>query len=129
MVKNLPPNAGDLRSISGWGTNIPQAAEQLRAHSLTRGFPCSSAGKEFACNAGDAGSIHGLGISPGKGNGNPPQCSCRENPMDRGAWQATYSPWGSPQSMGPQPRALTRELLSCKEDPVQPKINYIYKKN
>ena len=66
MVKNLPPNAGDLRSISGWGTTIPQAAEQLRAHSLTRGFSCSSAGKEFACKAGDAGSIHGLGIFPGR---------------------------------------------------------------
>ena len=43
-------------------------------------------------NAGDltdAGSILGLGRSPGVGNGNPPQYSCLENPMDRGAWQAT----------------------------------------
>ena len=40
-------------------------------------------------NAGevrDAGSIPGSGISPGKGNGNPLQYSCLENPMDRGAW-------------------------------------------
>ena len=32
--------------------------------------------------------------SPGEGNGNPLQYSCLENCMDRGAWQATYSPWG-----------------------------------
>ena len=35
------------------------------------------------------GSIPGLGRSPGEGNGNPPQCSCLENPMERGAWRAT----------------------------------------
>ena len=35
----------------------------------------------------DAGSIPGLGRSPGKGNGNPRQYSCLENPMDIGAWQ------------------------------------------
>ena len=33
--------------------------------------------------------IPGLGRSPGEGNGNPPQYSCLENPMDRGAWGAT----------------------------------------
>ena len=37
----------------------------------------------------DAGSIPGLGRSPGGGQSNPPQCSCLESPMDRGAWQAT----------------------------------------
>ena len=31
----------------------------------------------------------GLGRSPGEGNGNPPQYSCLENSMDRGAWWAT----------------------------------------
>ena len=36
----------------------------------------------------DVGSISGLGRSPGEGNGNPLQCSCLENPMDRGAWWA-----------------------------------------
>ena len=38
---------------------------------------------------GDLGSIPGLGRSPGEGNGNPLQYSFLENPMDRGAWQAT----------------------------------------
>ena len=37
-------------------------------------------------NAGDPGSILGLGRSPGEGNGNPLQDYCLENPMDRGAW-------------------------------------------
>ena len=44
--------------------------------------------KEFACNAGDVGSIPGLGRSPGEGNGNPLQYSCLEGPMDGGAWLA-----------------------------------------
>ena len=46
-------------------------------------------GKEYSCQAGDAGSIPGLGRSPGEGDGNPFQYSCLENPMDRGAWWAT----------------------------------------
>ena len=46
-------------------------------------------GKESACNAGDAGSIAGLGRSPGGGHGNRLQYSCLQNPMGRGAWQAT----------------------------------------
>ena len=56
---------------------------------IGRGFLCSSVGKEFACNAGDLGSIPGLGRSPGEGNDNPLQYSCLENPMDREAWWAT----------------------------------------
>ena len=46
-------------------------------------------GKNLPANAGDAGSGSGWGISPGEGNGYPPQYSCLENSMDRGAWQAT----------------------------------------
>ena len=37
----------------------------------------------------DAGSVPGLGRSPGGGQGSPFQYSCLENPMDRGAWQTT----------------------------------------
>ena len=47
-------------------------------------------GKESACNAGNLGSIPGLGRSSGKGNGYPLQYSCLENPMDRGVWRATF---------------------------------------
>ena len=53
---------------------------------LIMGFPGGSDGKESACNAGDPGSIPGLGKSPGEENGNPLHYSCLENPMDRGAW-------------------------------------------
>ena len=49
-------------------------------------FPGGSDGKVSAYNAGDLGSIPGLGRSPGEGNGNPLQYSCLENPMDRRAW-------------------------------------------
>ena len=50
------------------------------------GFPHSLIGKESTCNAGALGSIPGLGRSPEEGNGTPPQYSCLENPMGRGAW-------------------------------------------
>ena len=53
------------------------------------GFPGGSVSNESACNAGDLGSIPGSVGSTGEGNGNPLQYSCLENPMDRGAWQAT----------------------------------------
>ena len=59
--------------------------------SVYSNFPtwCNSVGKETVCNAGDLGSISGSGRSPGEGNSNPVQYSCLENPMERGAWQAT----------------------------------------
>ena len=52
-------------------------------------FPGGSDAKESACNAGDPGSIPGLGRSPGEGNGNPLPYSCLTNTMDKGAWWAT----------------------------------------
>ena len=58
-------------------------------HIYYLGFPHSSVGKVFVCNAGDPGQINGSGRVPGKGNGNPLQYSCLENPIDREAWQAT----------------------------------------
>ena len=48
-------------------------------------FPGGSDSKTSVCNAGDPGSIPGLGRSPGEGNGSPLQYSCLENPMDGGA--------------------------------------------
>ena len=52
-------------------------------------FPGGTSGKEPTCHAGDireAGSVPGAGRSPRGGNGNLLQCSCPENPVDRGAW-------------------------------------------
>ena len=47
--------------------------------------------KASAYNVGDPGSIPRSGRSPGERNGYPLQYSCLGNPMDRGAWWATYS--------------------------------------
>ena len=54
-----------------------------------KGFPGGTVMKNLPAQTGDVGSIPGLERSPGKGNGNPLQYSCLENPMDRGAsWAA-----------------------------------------
>ena len=53
------------------------------------GFPGGSVVKNCPAITGDVGSVSGSGRSLGVGNGNPLQYSCLENPMDRGAWQAT----------------------------------------
>ena len=53
-----------------------------------RDVPGGLGGKESACQrTGDVSLIPTR--RPGGGHGNPPQCSCLENPMDRGAWRAT----------------------------------------
>ena len=51
------------------------------------GLPWWLSSKETTCNTRDAGLIPGSGRIPGEGNGNPLQCSCLRNPMDREAWQ------------------------------------------
>ena len=56
--------------------------------------------KNLPASAGDTGvtgSIPGSGRSPGGGHGNPLQCSCLENPMDRGTWRVTVH-WGYKES-------------------------------
>ena len=56
-------------------------------------LPSWLSGKESTCNAGDTGDlvlIPESGRSPGKGHGNPLQCSCLENPMDRGAMATVH---------------------------------------
>ena len=68
-----------------WGA-IAFSAEAVQTY-ITEDFPGGSDSKASACNAG--GSIPGLGTSPGKGNGNPLQYSCLENPMNGGARQDT----------------------------------------
>ena len=56
---------------------------------LKRLSSSSSSGKESVCDAGDLGLIAGLRRFTGGRHGNPHQYSCLEDPMDRGAWQAT----------------------------------------
>ena len=68
------------------------------------GFHSSSGGKESACNAEDPGSIPGPRRSPGERNGYPLQCSCLENPMDRGA----LHPWCRKESDTTEQLTLSR---------------------
>ena len=79
-------NAGDPSSIPRSGRS---SEERDRQPTSVLGFPGGSGGKESTCNARDLGSITGFGRSPGEGKGYSLQYSCLENPMDRGAWQAT----------------------------------------
>ena len=82
---------GGFVGVRGWGRGLRKGG---------------SVGEESACNAGDtgdAGSIPGLGRSPGGENGNPVQYSCLENAMDRGAWGATVHGVAKSQT---QPRRL-----------------------
>ena len=69
---------------------------------------CGSAGQESACNAGDLGSIPGLGRSPEEGNGYTLQYSGLENSMDRRGWQATIH--------GVAESATTEQLSVSNED-------------
>ena len=58
----------------------------LESPKIKSGLPGGLEVKASAWNAGDLGSVPGLGRSPGEGNGNPHQYSCLENPMEGGAW-------------------------------------------
>ena len=71
------------------------------------GFPDSSVGKESTCNAGNAGSISGLGRSPGEGIGYPLQCSCAslmahlvKNPPAMQETWVRYLGWEDPLEKG-----------------------------
>ena len=56
---------------------------------MTQGYFLVAQMVESACSVGNPGLIPGFERSPGEENGNPLQYSGLENPMDRGAWQAT----------------------------------------
>ena len=64
------------------GNNMRKSTESQILMHLYRGFPCGSAGKESACNAGDLGSIPGVRRSPREWKSYPLQCSGLENSMD-----------------------------------------------
>ena len=65
-----------------------RVGQELETEQYLQGFPGGSVVKNPPVNAGDMGLILGLGRSAREGNGNPLQCSCLENPRDRGAWSA-----------------------------------------
>ena len=68
---------------------LASAYRLLMAAILTGGFPHGSLVKNLPAKTEDTGSIPGSGRSSGGGSGNRLQCSCLDNPMERGAWRAT----------------------------------------
>ena len=71
---------------------IPAYSSRFSVYVDYQGFPGGTSGEEPPASAGDIrdlGSVPGWGRSPGGGHGHPLQYSCLENPMHRGAWQAT----------------------------------------
>ena len=96
---------GSQRVGHDWATELNWSYDQPRQHvkkqrhlfankapyNQSYGFSSSSDDKAFAWIVGDLGSIPELGRSSGRGNGNPLQCSCLENPRDGGAWWAAIS--------------------------------------
>ena len=100
LRKKMPSDRKTLISSITQKKNSTPWAKQGNQNRVTRtsklqsdcncpDFPDGLDGKASVYNAGDLGSIRGSGRSPGGGNGNSLQYSCLENPMDRGAWQAT----------------------------------------
>ena len=79
MVKNLP--AMQETPVRFLGQEDTLEKDRLVTPACL-GFLCGSVGKESACNAGDLGSIPGLGRYPGEGKGYPLQYSGLENSMD-----------------------------------------------
>ena len=84
----LGPRAGSSAAVSVIPLRLHnQVGAGLRLE-RNWGFPGGSEGKESAFNAGDPGSIPGLGRSPGEGHGDPLHCSYLEGPTGGGAWWA-----------------------------------------
>ena len=81
---------------------------------FTWGFPGGSDGKESTCNAGDMGSVPGLGRCPGEGNGNLLQYSYLGNPL------AGFSPWDHKESNITEQPTLS---LSLQEPPKSSQLN------
>ena len=82
--------------MDSWIRKIPWRRNSLPTP-VFMGFPGGSDGKEYACSAGDLGSIPGLGRCLGGGHGNPFQYSCLENPHGQRSQQG-YSPWDCKES-------------------------------
>ena len=80
LALHLPPCRG-CRFDPWLGSKNPTCLVAKKTHTHTHmGFPCGSTDKESACNAGDLGSIPGLGRSPEEGKGYPLQYSALEIP-------------------------------------------------
>ena len=78
--------------------------------------------KESVCNAGDLGSIPGLGRSPGEGNGNPLQPSCLENPHGQRSLVGC-NPWGLEES------DMTEWLSTARMNNPEVEVDILLKEN
>ena len=107
MVRGIPPTYGnkvanqkihylEYRDGHYIVTRIIESGRERQkknqSQKLLWNCPGGSAGKESACNAGDLGSIPGLGRSPGEGKGYPRQYSGLENSMDCIHWRRKWQP-------------------------------------
>ena len=79
-------NAGTLPKVTKLSKSVTLF---LLGVGYTEGFPGGSDSEDSTCNAGDPGSVPGMGRFPGEGSSNLLQYSCLENSMDRGSWRAT----------------------------------------
>ena len=86
LKETLSKGSCVLSAIQGLSRHIPHLTSFVIA---SDSFPADSDGQGHTCNVGDLGLIPGLGRSPGEGNSYPFQYSGLENPMNRGARQAT----------------------------------------
>ena len=82
------PHTESEGGYSDTSRRVAEVLENWRVIQWILVFRGGSVVKNLPANAGNAGSIPGLGRSPGEGNGKPLQYPCLENSMDRGAWQA-----------------------------------------
>ena len=90
------------------------------------GFPCSSAGKESACNVGDLGSFPGLGRSPGKRKGYSLQYSGLENFMDVQSWGHKQSDRTGPLSLSLSYFRLERIFDTMRHEDIYFSTNKMY---
>ena len=98
LIKNPPTTQEPL--VRFLGRKVPWRRDR-QPTPVFLDFPCGSTGRESTCNAGDLGSIPGLGRSPGEGKGYPLQYSGLEN----------YSPWDSKESDTTERLSLSVSLL------------------
>ena len=106
----------DTRVLTHWNHSSDTHLNHLGPVYCFSGSPSGASGKNSPADAGDirdVGSIPGLGGSPGRGHGNPLQYSCLEDPMDRGAWQATVHRGAKSQTQLKQLRTHTRNPAHC----------------
>ena len=96
----LPVLPRDRRALWAAVYGVTQSWTRLKRLSSSNSSACvvcGSDGKESACNAGDLGSVPGLGRSPEGGHGNPLQYTCLENPHGQKTLVG-YSPWDRKES-------------------------------